>query len=45
VQVLREAGLIHETPAGRSAKLSASEDGLRRLFANAQESLVKMFRS
>jgi DNA-binding transcriptional ArsR family regulator len=45
VQMLREAGLIEERTVGRSSKLSASEDGLRRLFANAQESLVRMFRS
>lgn len=44
VQVLREAKLIDETPVGRSAKLSASEEGLRRLLTNAQESLVQMFR-
>jgi DNA-binding transcriptional ArsR family regulator len=44
VQVLREARLIDETPSGRSAMLSASEDGLRRLLSNAQESMVQMFR-
>jgi DNA-binding transcriptional ArsR family regulator len=44
VQILREARLIDETPSGRSALLSASEDGLRRLLSNAQESMVKMFR-
>ena len=44
VQVLREAGLLKEKSQGRSAKLSASEDGLRRLFAGAEESLVRMFR-
>lgn len=44
VQVLREARLIDETPAGRSTKLNASEEGLRRLFSNAQESMVQMFR-
>lgn len=44
VQVLREARLIDETPSGRSAMLSASEEGLRRLFANAQDSMVQMFR-
>jgi len=45
VQVLREAGLLDEKMVGRSAKLSASEEGLRRLFANAEESLLRMFRS
>jgi DNA-binding transcriptional ArsR family regulator len=44
VQVLRESGLLEERTVGRSAKLSASEDGLRRLFSNAEESLVKVFR-
>jgi DNA-binding transcriptional ArsR family regulator len=44
VQVLREAGLIEERTVGRSAKLSASEDGLRRLFANAEKSLLDVFR-
>jgi DNA-binding transcriptional ArsR family regulator len=44
VQVLREARLINETPEGRSAKLSASEEGLRRLLSNAQESMVRLFR-
>ena len=44
VQMLREAGLLDEKPAGRSAMLSASEDGLRRLFSTAQESLVRLYR-
>ena len=44
VQVLREARLIDETPSGRSALLSASAEGLRRLFSNAQESMAQMFR-
>ncbi len=45
VQVLRESGLLEEKTVGRSAKLSADEDGLRRLFSNAEESLVRVFRS
>lgn len=45
VQVLREAGLIEERSEGRSAKLSASEQGVRRLFAKTEESLLWMFRS
>jgi len=45
VQVLRESGLLEEKTVGRSAKLSASEDGLRRLFSDAEESLLKVFRS
>ena len=44
VQILREAGLIDERTVGRSAMLSASEEGLRRLFAGAQESLLRVFR-
>jgi DNA-binding transcriptional ArsR family regulator len=44
VQLLREAGLLDERTVGRSAKLSASEESLRNLFAGAQESLVKLFR-
>ncbi|HET7420817.1 MAG TPA: metalloregulator ArsR/SmtB family transcription factor [Candidatus Dormibacteraeota bacterium] len=44
VQVLREARLIDETPSGRSSKLRASEEGLRRLLSGAQESMVQMFR-
>jgi len=45
VQVLREAGLLEERVVGRSAELSASEEGLKRLFSRAEESLVRMFRS
>ena len=45
VQVLREAGLIDERAVGRSAELSASEEGLRRLFASTEESLLRLFRS
>ena len=45
VQVLREAGLLDEKAVGRSAELSASEDGLRRLFSNTEESLLRIFRS
>src|SRR6266568_2790074 len=45
VQVLRESGLLEEKTVGRSAKLSANEEGLRRLFSDAEESLVRIFRS
>ena len=45
VQVLRDARLIDEKPVGRSAELSASEDGLRRLFASTEESLLRIFRA
>lgn len=44
VQVLREAGLLEEKTVGRSAQLSASEDGLHRMFAHAEEALVRAFR-
>ena len=44
VQVLREAGLLEEKSVGRRAILSASEDGLRRLFSVAEESLLQAFR-
>lgn len=44
VQVLREAGLLEEKTVGRSAQLSASEEGLRRLFAHAEEALIQAFR-
>ena len=45
VQVLLEAGLLDEKAVGRRAELSASEDGLRRLFSNTEESLLRIFRS
>jgi DNA-binding transcriptional ArsR family regulator len=44
VQVLREAGLLEEKTVGRSAQLSASQDGLHRMFAHAEESLIRAFR-
>jgi DNA-binding transcriptional ArsR family regulator len=44
VQVLREAGLLEEKTVGRSAQLSASQEGLHRMFANAEESLLRAFR-
>ena len=44
VQVLREAGLLEERAVGRSAELSASAEGLRRLFSTAEESMIKLFR-
>lgn len=43
VQLLREAGLLDEKPVGRSAMLSANEQGVRSLFERAEESLLKMF--
>jgi DNA-binding transcriptional ArsR family regulator len=45
VQVLREAGLLEEKTVGRSAQLSASQEGLHRMFANAEESLIRAFRA
>jgi DNA-binding transcriptional ArsR family regulator len=44
VQVLRQAGLLDERAVGRSAELSASEEGLRRLLSTAEESMTRMFR-
>ena len=44
VQVLREAGLLEEKTVGRSAQLSASEEGLRTMFAQAEEALIRLFR-
>jgi DNA-binding transcriptional ArsR family regulator len=44
VQVLREAGLLEERAVGRSAELSASEDGLRRLLSSAEDSMTRLFR-
>lgn len=44
VQVLREAGLLDERAVGRSAELSASEEGLRRLFSTAEESMIRLFK-
>ncbi|HYM95683.1 MAG TPA: metalloregulator ArsR/SmtB family transcription factor [Candidatus Sulfotelmatobacter sp.] len=44
VHVLREAGLLEERTLGRSSKLSASEDDLRKLFAGTQDAMVKLFR-
>ena len=44
VQVLREAGLLDERAVGRSAELSASEEGLRRLLSTAEESMIRLFK-
>jgi DNA-binding transcriptional ArsR family regulator len=44
VQVLRDAGLLEERTVGRSAELSASEEGLHRLLAGSEESMLKLFR-
>ena len=44
VQLLRDAGVLDEKSVGRSAKLAASEEGLKHLFTSAQETLLKQFR-
>ena len=44
VQVLREAGLLDERAVGRSAELSANQEGLRRLFARSEDALMRLFR-
>lgn len=44
VQVLREAGLLDERPVGRSAELSANEEGLRRLLSRTEDSILRAFR-
>lgn len=44
VQVLRDAGLLEERTVGRSAELTASEEGLRRLLSSSEESMLKLFR-
>jgi DNA-binding transcriptional ArsR family regulator len=43
VQLLREAGLLEEKQLGRSAMLTANEQGLRSLFEGAEESLLTLF--
>lgn len=43
VQMLREAGLLEEKTVGRSAQLSASQEGVRRLFAGAEDALIRAF--
>ena len=45
VQVLRDAGLLEERAVGRSAELSASDEGLRRLLSRAEDSILRTFRS
>jgi DNA-binding transcriptional ArsR family regulator len=41
VQVLREAGVIDDRPAGRSSSLSVSEESVREVLGGAEESLLK----
>ena len=45
VQVLRDAGLLEERQVGRSAELSATEEGLRKLFESTQDALMRLYRS
>jgi len=43
VQLLREAGLLEEKTEGRSGKLSANEQSLRRVLSAAQDELLEHF--
>jgi DNA-binding transcriptional ArsR family regulator len=43
VQLLRDAGVLEEKSEGRSAKLSANEESLRRVFSGAQDELLEHF--
>jgi DNA-binding transcriptional ArsR family regulator len=45
VQVLRDAGLIEERAVGRSAELSATEDGIRRLLDQTEDAILRAFKS
>jgi DNA-binding transcriptional ArsR family regulator len=45
VQVLREAGVIEDTPAGRSSLLSVREESVRGILGGAEEALLKGFRN
>ncbi len=44
VQLLREAGVIEDRPAGRSSLLSVREEGVREVLGGAEEALLKEFR-
>jgi DNA-binding transcriptional ArsR family regulator len=44
VQLLREAGVIEDKPAGRSSLLSVREQTVREVLGGAEESLLKEFR-
>jgi DNA-binding transcriptional ArsR family regulator len=44
VQLLREAGVIEEKPAGRSSMLSVSEQKVREVLGGAEEAILKEFR-
>jgi DNA-binding transcriptional ArsR family regulator len=44
VQLLREAGVIEDRPAGRSSLLSVREQSVREVMGGAEEALLKEFR-
>ncbi len=44
VQLLREAGVIEDRPAGRSSLLSVREESVRQVLGGAEEALLKEFR-
>ncbi|MHB8688505.1 MAG: ArsR/SmtB family transcription factor, partial [Candidatus Dormibacteraceae bacterium] len=44
VQLLREAGVIEDRPAGRSSLLSVREQSVREVLGGAEEALLKEFR-
>jgi DNA-binding transcriptional ArsR family regulator len=44
VQLLREAGVIEDKPAGRSSLLRVSEQKVREVLGGAEEALLKEFR-
>jgi DNA-binding transcriptional ArsR family regulator len=44
VQLLREAGVIEDRPAGRSSLLSVREESVREVLGGAEEALLKEFR-
>jgi len=41
VQVLREAGVVEDRPAGRSSLLSVREESVREVLGGAEEALLK----
>ena len=44
VQLLREAGVVEDRPAGRSSLLSVREEKVREVLGGAEEALLKEFR-
>jgi len=44
VQLLREAGVVEDRPAGRSSLLSVREESVREALGGAEEALLKEFR-